>query len=230
MQKMFTEKEFDSARRKDKLPLKCVECSRVFLSKKKHIIEATQSSRLATCEFCSISCQRKFQNPLIKANCSNCNKPIQVALSQFSRSVNHFCSQSCSATYNNKHKTKGTRRSKLEKWLEEMLTKKYLKVNFEFNKKNAIGSELDIYIPSLRLAFELNGIYHYEPIHGYKKLGSIQNNDQNKFQACILNKINLCVIDTSKLSYFKETNAKKYLDIISTIINSAIEQSIAGGN
>jgi len=35
-----------------------------------------------------------------------------------------------------------------------------------FNKKDAINSELDIYIPSLKLAFELNGIFHYEPIFG----------------------------------------------------------------
>ena len=37
----------------------------------------------------------------------------------------------------------------------------------------AINSELDVYVPSLNLAFELNGIFHYEPIYGEKKLNQI---------------------------------------------------------
>jgi hypothetical protein len=31
--------------------------------------------------------------------------------------------------------------------------------------------------------------------------------------------IELCIIDTSKMAYFKEKNAKPYLDIICNIIN-----------
>jgi hypothetical protein len=33
------------------------------------------------------------------------------------------------------------------------------------------------------------------------------------------NNINLCVIDSSALSYFKPSKAKKYLDIITNTIN-----------
>ena len=80
--------------------------------------------------------------------------------------------------------------------------------------------ELDIYIPSLKLAFELNGIYHYEPIHGSDKLNKIQNNDNRKFQACAEQGISLCIIDTSSQSYFKENTSEKFLKIIINIINS----------
>ena len=128
-----------------------------------------------------------------------------------SKSGNLFCSKSCSTKYNNENKKSGSRRSKLEMWIEEQLKNKY---EFEiiFNGKDTINSELDIYIPSLKLAFELNGIFHYEPIYGDEKLKTIKNNDNKKFQACLERKIELCVIDTTK------KNDKKYLEIINTII------------
>jgi len=88
-----------------------------------------------------------------------------------------------------------------------------------FNDKTTINSELDIYFPDLKLAFELNGIFHYEPIFSQNKLDQIQNNDNRKFQACIEQGIELCIIDSSSLKYFKESNCKKYLDIIVNIIS-----------
>jgi hypothetical protein len=132
---------------------------------------------------------------------------------------NHFCSKSCAATYNNLHKKHGTRVSKLEKWLSEQLTILYPALEIHYNRKDAIGSELDIYIPSLKLAFELNGIYHYEPIHGQGKLDQIQNNDHRKFAACQEHGIGLCIIDTSSFDYFKPGRAKKFLDIIVKLID-----------
>ena len=72
----------------------------------------------------------------------------------------------------------------------------------------------------MNLAFELNGIYHYEPIHGNDKLLKIQNNDNRKFQACLEQGIELCIIDSSQQKYFKKQSSEKYLNIISTIINN----------
>jgi len=77
---------------------------------------------------------------------------------------------------------------------------------------------LDIYIPSLNVAIELNGIFHYEPIYGVDKLGKIQDNDISKSKACIDNQIDLCTIDTSGQKYFKPKTSQKYLDIITNII------------
>ena len=155
-------------------------------------------------------------------NCTNCNSEFEKLPSQIKKTINHFCSKSCSASYNNKHKTTGNRRSKLEVWLEEQLTQLYPDLPIDFNKKSAIGSELDIYIPSLNLAIELNGIFHYEPIYGTNKLDQIQNNDKNKFMLCIEHKIDLCIIDTSGQKYVKPSTSQKYLDIIINIINERL--------
>lgn len=154
--------------------------------------------------------------------CSNCGKKIQKTNSDFKKSKNHFCSLSCAASYNNRHKKYGIRRSKLEVWIEDQLTEIFPSLEIHYNRSDAINSELDIYIPSLKLAFELNGIFHYEAIFGEAKLSQIQNNDKRKYQACLERDIELCIIDSSGLKYFKPKKAQKYLDIISKIIEKKI--------
>ena len=155
--------------------------------------------------------------------CTQCSKSFSKVYSQYKITKNHFCSQSCAATYNNTHKTKGTRVSKLEIYLQEELTKLYPSLEIHYNRKDAINSELDIYIPSLKLAFELNGIFHYEPIFGEEKLEQTQNNDSRKYQACIEKGISLCVIDSSGMKHFKPNNSKKYLDIILNIVEENLK-------
>jgi len=169
--------------------------------------------------YCSKICESQSRFNKIIVNCKNCNKSFFKYPNEIKKSPNHFCSKSCSATYNNKNKTHGNRRSKLESWLEEQLTSMYPTLEIHYNRKDTINSELDIYIPSLKVAFELNGIFHYEPIYGEEKLKQIENNDNRKFQACLEQGISLCIIDTSKLNYFKPINAKKYLDIILEVLN-----------
>ena len=144
--------------------------------------------------------------------CKNCNIVFKKTLSKIGK--NNFCSQSCSATYNNKHKKYGIRRSKLETWAEEQLIDLYPDLKIRYNRKDAIESELDIYIPSLKLAFELNGIFHYQPIFGEPKLKKIQHNDKCKFQHCIEQGISLCVINTESHRYVTKKTSQKYIDII----------------
>lgn len=77
----------------------------------------------------------------------------------------------------------------------------------------------NFYFPELKLAFELNGIFHYEPIYGPEKLASIQNNDHRKFAACAEAGISLCIIDCSRMVNFKEPKAEVFLDIICDILD-----------
>lgn len=171
--------------------------------------------------YCSKKCRYLAtgrEEPL-NVNCLNCNIEFKKLAKELKKTPNSFCSRSCSATYNNKNKTHGTRRSKLEIYLEEALKTKYNNLEIHFNRKDTINSELDIYIPSMKLAFELNGIFHYEPIYGEQKLNQIQNNDTRKFQACLEKGIEMCIIDVSSLSYFKPANAQKYLDIVCNLID-----------
>lgn len=139
--------------------------------------------------------------------------------------INKFCNSSCAASYHNAHKTTGFRRSKLEIYLEKELPKLFPNLLIIYNDRKEVGYELDIYIPSLKLAFELNGIFHYEPIYGKEKLETMQFNDKQKFALCQQKLISLCVIDTTSLKYFKGEKAKKFLDIITNIINEKIQSS-----
>ena len=173
-----------------------------------------------------ISCgfkPNKVMGDRIDCVCKQCSKSFSKVYSKYKKSQNHFCSQSCSGIYNNAHKTKGTSVSKLEKYLQQELTKLYPTLEIHYNRKDAINSELDIYIPTLKLAFELNGIFHYEPIFGEETLMKIQNNDSRKYQACIEKGISLCVIDSSGMKHFKPNNSKKYLDIILNIVEENLK-------
>ena len=219
MKPLYSEDDFKNAKSNDKLPCACYCCGNTF-NKSKHIIQmALNPNSQKKNMYCSRKCQFLSQVTKKNVTCLNCGKDFLKKLSDVKKTKHHFCSQSCAATYNNTHKKHGTRKSKLEVWLETKLTEAYPDLDIHFNRKDAINSELDIYFPSLKLGFELNGIYHYEPIHGDDKLQKIQNNDDRKFQACLEHGIELCIIDSSQQKYFKEKTSQKYLNIINGIIN-----------
>jgi len=127
-------------------------------------------SQNASNRFCSIKCRDKFRQNRVTVSCTECSKSFDRTPSKLakSKSGNHFCSRSCSGSYNNRNRKHGHRRSKIEAWIEEKLKAKYPNLDIRFNEKEHINSELDIFIPSMFLAFELNGIFHYEPIFGKK--------------------------------------------------------------
>jgi hypothetical protein len=224
---LYTQEQFENSSGEIKLPLQCLNCKKIFYKKKHLILRIINKSNFShlnqshTGEFCCIKCRIKYQKGDIMEfiNCKNCAKNFFKLKRHIKKTPNHFCSSSCAAIYNNTHKQTGTKISKLEIWLQEQLSIQYPNLEIHYNRKDAINSELDIYIPSLKLAFELNGIFHYEPIYGAEKLQQIQNNDDRKFQACLEKGIELVIIDISSQKYFKEKTSKKYLEIILEIIN-----------
>jgi len=221
--KLFTDSDFDAAKPTDLLAFRCEYCDIVFHKTKRYLTKSRGSSGYPS--YCSRSCGSSIAPVHVK--CANCGAGIERTPSEIrkSKSGNSFCSQSCAATYNNVHRTTGTTRSKLEVYLEEELSRLYHDLEIVYNDKLVIGSELDIYIPSLRLAFEINGIYHYEPIHGQSKLDSITVNDSHKFRDCLVNDISLCVIDTSRQKRFTVKSSAEYLRIICDIINLSGQDS-----
>lgn len=222
MRTPYTEFELKSNKSIKNIPCECYTCNNIFYTNRGKALKHFNKSRSQAIKYCSKNCQSIGQIKSKEVVCKECNKKFIKTPSEIKKTTNHFCTHSCAATYNNTHKTKGYRRSKLEVYLEKELLLLYPDIEFHFNRKDAINSELDIYIPSLRLSFELNGIFHYEPIYGQSQLEKIKNNDNRKFQACLERNIELCIIDSSKLSYFKESNAKPYLDIIVDIINKKL--------
>lgn len=232
MIKKFTNDEYLLAKSSDYLLFECEYCCSEFKKQKRFLKSYIKQklnnpkARIGSIRYCSKKCEyEKRKSYIIEKECNFCGVLIFTKnhLIKKSKSGNMFCSSSCSAKYNNTHKSKGYRRSKMEIWIEDELKKKY---NFQivFNGKETINSELDIYIPSLKLAFELNGIFHYEPIYGVDKLNSIRNNDDRKFQACLEDKIELCILDVSGSKKFKPERDRKYLEIIEEIIESKLKK------
>lgn len=159
-----------------------------------------------------------------QVQCHMCHNLFMKFPNQIKKDRRNFCSHSCRAQWQNKHKTHGVRRSKLEKWIEEQLTTIYPNLEIHYNRLDAIDIELDIYIPSLKLAFELNGIFHYMPIYGDKKFTSIKTNDQYKLEACKIKNIDLYVIDISSQAHFTPEKSRIFLDAVQKFISQKLAE------
>lgn len=194
----------------------CQICHKFFDVQPKTLRSKTKQGRKNPGRFCSRACYGKFIRNRISVTCDNCG--LVFAKHPSKLMPHNFCSQSCAATYNNTHKTTGTRRSKLEAYLEERLRSSFPSLTLICNGKDAIGSELDFYFPQLCLAIELNGFLHYEPIYGQDKLEKIQANDQQKFLACHRAGIELCVIDTSTAIHTTSIVKERYWTIVKNLV------------
>lgn len=90
------------------------------------------------------------------------------------------------------------------------------------DRKLLKGLELDFYFPDLKLAFELNGITHYEPIYGIDRLKRSQDSDKRKMSFCYELGIELAIIDISFIKYFKIKNGLKIFSEIEKILRPLI--------
>ena len=216
-----TQQEFDSAKSSDPVSLTCSWCNQSYNRLKRNIISKGNP------KYCSNACQGAYRSSSITVEilCKNCNQSF-VSLKRDLKKLNtnRFCTKSCAVSFNNKNKSHGTRRSKFEVQLETILTREFPNLSILYSDKTTIKSELDIYIPSLKLAFEIQGIFHYKPIFGQDKLDRIQKNDAEKIKKCSELDIHLIQFDISDLNVCTKKTAVKYNNQIIDIITERLAE------
>ncbi len=177
--------------------------------------------------FCSREClysSLSSSTVNVTLNCCQCGKEVVKSPYSIKRNKNNFCSMSCSAKYNSMHKTTICKRSLLEGWIENQLSQMYPELDLEFNNRKIMddGLELDIFIPSLKLAFEINGYFHKYPVFGKKSFLKIKNKDYTKLYSCLIKGLKLVVVDSSEQTNFKPETSVGYLKIITDTIDARI--------
>lgn len=229
MKILITKTELSKLKSRSLVPLECEICHTTFYKSKNLIQRGIKGTR--DISVCSNVCKKKKVSATmfrgyVKLICERCGKKFDRKQSAYNNQNIHrnkkcFCSRKCVSIWIAKNGD--ISRSRLERWIEEKLTILYPKLIIKYNDRETLGGlELDIFIPSLSLAFELNGIYHYEPIYGEEKLAIRKGFDKAKFQDCIAKNISLCVIDISKVRRLKPERDKIYIDIITKLIEEKI--------
>ena len=231
MLKLFTEEELTSCRSRGLLPFECLHCHKVFYGIKNEIQKCIRRLKRGirptkSYVYCSRDCYtaNNSKNSMFKS-CCECGKLVWWAphRSKKNKSDRTFCNQSCFAIYNNKHKTWGTRRSKLEGWVAEQLAIRYPALTCNCNKLIDC-MEFDFFFPTLNLAIELNGVTHYRPIYGKDQFVRRLSKDAEKQRYCKLTGLFLLTLDVSQQMRFTPTTSYGFwMTIVSAIDHCTAE-------
>lgn len=224
MKLLCTQQYHDDAMGKDLLPFECEMCGKHFLREKYKI--KYHRKRGHDVKFCSHKCQLdSFKLPPDEFYCAQCGKFNSKRHSSIIY-PRRFCNQSCNMKWKNtNNKMRGGIRTKMEIWLEPKLKETFIDLDITFNNRKPLdGLELDIYIESLKLGFELNGNYHYKNIVGIEALERSQKNDVRKLEVAKDKDIKVIVINTSDRTYFNPKYCQPYLDQITQEINNRIKE------
>jgi hypothetical protein len=234
---LLTPEKVNTPNGKELLDIVCENCGQIFAKPKSFVRRCLKLQTSGTKweknagKFCSRKCANNFLGKSkVKCSCDGCGTLFDSYRYRQRLYSRIYCSNECklkscqceAGSLLTKRPQHLSHRSKLEIWIEKELSNFFPSLDILFGNTSLIGSELDIAIPSLDLAFELNGIFHYAAIFGELKLSKIQANDAKKINACLDKNIELYVLDTSKQTNFSEKSSKEFLDYIVELINAKI--------
>ncbi|MCK5613852.1 hypothetical protein KAR91_68945 [Candidatus Pacearchaeota archaeon] len=199
---------------------KCDFCDKTAEQPMTHYYPA--KARGQTLFFCSQRCKHNNSNKHMNFECSYCGEHVVKPFADVKKSKTgrFFCNQSHAAFYNNKIRKK-SRRSKIEIKFYNSLVKEFPNLDILANDKIMLdGYEVDVAIPSLKLAIEWNGIVHFKPIYGQTKLSKIQTRDTEKLKIASNKDINLIVIsDLVSNDEILEKSFNQCKDIVKDLLN-----------
>lgn len=179
-------------------------------------------------------CHEEFNNATLDAllplQCLTCGetfyrskrKILRVMNNPNSRDTLDFCGRSCAAKFLN---TFSRHRSKFEIFTEEYLNRnlpEYLP-NFPilYNVRDLFldePHEVDIYCPTIKVAIEINGLHHYEPIFSQERFDETLKNDNAVASCCYKEGIRLVVLNTSEMQHFSKRKGEQYAKALLHII------------
>lgn len=203
--------------KKPPVETKCHTCNKL-IYRPQHEINRTKKL------YCSEECRPNNMGKMIP--CTLCGKEVYKTPCQIKNAKNIFCGKSCNTKYRNMYGKNNYKRSKLEKFIEEDLTLRYSNLEILFNNREQLncGLELDIYIPSLKFAIEINGIVHYRPIYGEDRLAKVQDADFRKSKICEELGIKLLIIDCTTHNNITLENSQDFIHIIVKAIEESLNE------
>lgn len=209
---------------KQKLELICPQCNKKFTNTVAQLRgKRNKGAKNIYCTSkCSSEAQRTDYSKDFIVKCDNCGidvtrKGVQLKLSKF-----HFCTPSCKASYYHKANAMGEHRSLLEEKLEEHVKNTYPRLKMILNDKEQMrGLELDIYLPEISLAIEVNGPAHYIPIWNDETLLRTQKNDIIKKNRCRKKRIRLLTISET-INYNNDNSLETFEKYIKPIIDGLL--------
>lgn len=152
--------------------------------------------------FCSRGCRVLNYQRRVTMPCKICGKSVTRLLSEHrkSKSGNLFCSPECGTIWSNYIGKKFHTRSILEGELEKVIREDFPDLEVVFGENSAIGAEIDIYFPQLKLGIEIHGAYHYYPVRGdWGKFVKTLKNDARKARMAKDAGVILYVLNASQL-------------------------------
>lgn len=181
--------------RNNKKEITCLNCKKIFFRNPCNIVNNNQ--------FCSRKCHAiysGFSNKEIVL-CNECKSSIIRSINRNKNYKYHFCNNSCKAKFANRTYNRAARfgknKSKGETILRDMILKDFPKLIIKENDRLTIpgGLEIDLFLPDLKIAIELNGPCHYIPIFGAEALEKTKNKDGFKLQFLQKSKIKFFIVN-----------------------------------